>query len=54
MLDREIIMKPEPLPPKNPKKPKYTLEKLLEALTPEQLHGEIDFGAPVGKEIIDG
>ncbi len=27
-----------------------TLEWLLEGLAPEQLHGEIDFGRPVGKE----
>jgi antitoxin MazE len=28
-----------------------TLEWLLEGITPENLHGEIDFGRPVGKEI---
>lgn len=27
-----------------------TLEWLLEGITPENLHGEIDFGPPVGKE----
>ena len=36
-----------------PQKTQYALEKLMEALAPEQLHGEIDFGASVGKEVID-
>ena len=33
------------------KKPKYTLEELLDGITEENLHGEIDFGKPSGKEI---
>lgn len=33
-----------------PKSRPVTLEWLLEGVTPEDLHGEIDFGAPVGKE----
>jgi len=32
------------------KKPKYTLDELLAQVTPESLHDEIDFGAPLGKE----
>jgi antitoxin MazE len=27
-----------------------TLEELIEGITPENLHGEIDWGPPVGKE----
>jgi len=30
--------------------PQATLEALLERVTPENLHDEIDAGAPVGKE----
>lgn len=30
--------------------PKPTLEQLLSQITPENLHGEVDFGKPVGKE----
>jgi antitoxin MazE len=30
---------------------KPTLEELLEAMTEENLHGEIDFGPPAGKEV---
>jgi antitoxin MazE len=29
---------------------KYTLEELLAGITKENLHGEVDFGPPVGKE----
>ena len=28
----------------------YTLEELLEGVTDENIHGEVDMGAPVGKE----
>jgi antitoxin MazE len=31
-------------------KPQYTIEELLEGLTPDMLHGEIDTGPPVGRE----
>jgi antitoxin MazE len=31
---------------------KYDLAQLLASITPENLHTEIDFGAPVGKEIL--
>lgn len=30
--------------------PDYDLDRLLAAVTPENLHSGIDFGAPVGKE----
>jgi len=30
---------------------KYDLAKLLSGITPENLHVEVDFGAPVGKEV---
>jgi antitoxin MazE len=30
---------------------KITLQQLLEKVTPENVHGEIDWGGPVGKEI---
>ena len=33
------------------KKPGYTLDELLAQITLENLHDEIDFGKPVGKEV---
>lgn len=36
---------------KRARKRKYTLKELLRGITPENLHGEISFGPPVGKEI---
>jgi antitoxin MazE len=30
---------------------KVTLESLLDGVTPENIHAEIDFGAPRGKEV---
>lgn len=30
----------------------FAIEKLLEGITPENLHTEIDFGAPKGKELL--
>ena len=45
VLEGSIIVKPEK------RKPKFTLEELLQNVTEENLHGEIDFGAPVGKEV---
>lgn len=32
-------------------KPKLTLDDLLKGVTPENVHGEVDWGAPVGREI---
>ena len=31
--------------------PVYDLDELLAAITPDNLHEEIDFGPPVGKEV---
>jgi antitoxin MazE len=45
VLEGNIIVKPEK------RKPKYTLEELLQNVTEENLHGELDFGKPVGKEV---
>lgn len=33
-------------------KKKPTLEELVEQITPDNRHEEIDFGEPVGKEIL--
>lgn len=30
----------------------YTLDQLLAGITPQNLHAQIDFGAPVGKELL--
>jgi antitoxin MazE len=30
----------------------YDLNQLLAAITPENLHGEADFGSPVGQELL--
>jgi antitoxin component of MazEF toxin-antitoxin module len=34
-----------------PKRRKYTLAQLLEGVTQENLHAEVDFGRPMGKEV---
>ena len=44
MEDGNIVVKPI-------KESKYTLEELLDGLTDDQLHGEIDSGPPVGREV---
>jgi antitoxin MazE len=31
---------------------RYNLAQLLADITPENLHGEVDFGKPAGKEIL--
>jgi antitoxin MazE len=33
-----------------PRKHEYTLEELLDQVTPENLHGETDWGSAVGRE----
>ena len=33
-----------------PAKPKYTLDELVEGITPENLHGEIESSGPIGTE----
>jgi antitoxin MazE len=30
----------------------YDLDQLLDRITPENLHSEVDFGGPIGKEAI--
>jgi antitoxin MazE len=32
-------------------KRKYTLKELVDKITPENMHGESDWGPPVGKEV---
>jgi antitoxin MazE len=34
----------------SPAKPKYTLDELLQAATPDRQHDEVDWGEPVGEE----
>jgi len=34
-----------------PSKRTYTLEELLEQIHPENIHGETDWGSPVGREV---
>lgn len=41
-VDGEIVIKPC--------KPQYTLDSLLEGMGEENLHGEVDWGKPVGRE----
>lgn len=35
-----------------PIKPKITLEQLLSQITSDNLHDEVDFGEPIGKELL--
>lgn len=35
-----------------PIRPEYDLAGMLAGITPENLHGEMDFGVPTGKEIL--
>ncbi|MFM2312799.1 MAG: hypothetical protein RLZZ04_2075 [Cyanobacteriota bacterium] len=35
----------------SPVRKKYSLDELLEGVTPELISGEYDWGAPVGKEV---
>jgi len=34
------------------RKRKYTLQELVAQITPENIHPEIDYGPPVGREIL--
>jgi antitoxin MazE len=43
-MDGALIIKPE-------RKKKYTLDELLEGMTPEQVHAEVGMGGPVGHEV---
>lgn len=33
-----------------PRKPEYTLKQLLQGMSEEHLHSEVDWGKPVGRE----
>ena len=35
------------------RRPRYRLKDLLKDCRPEQLHGEIDWGEDVGREVVD-
>jgi antitoxin MazE len=43
-IDGALIIKPA-------RKKKYTLDELLEEMTPEQVYAEVDMGVPVGHEV---
>ena len=51
--DREVELSVEKgrLVVVSPATPSYTLEELLAGVRPSNLHGETDWGPPVGKEI---
>jgi antitoxin MazE len=36
---------------KREKNPRISLEELVKGITPENIHGEVDWGEPVGNEI---
>lgn len=44
VVDGTLVVKPS-------KRKRYSLFELVEKITPENLHGEIDTGASVGKEV---
>ena len=44
MENGNIVVKPI-------KEPRYTLEELVEGITDENRHGEVDWGRPVGNEV---
>ncbi len=44
LVDGKIVIAPI-------RRSKYTTEELLAGVTDENIHGEIDWGPPVGKEI---
>jgi antitoxin MazE len=44
IVDDKLVIQPE-------RRKKYTLEELLEGMTPEHCHSEVDMGEPVGNEI---
>jgi len=45
LVDGKLIISPA-------RKTEWTLDELLAGVTDENIHGEIDFGPPVGKEIL--
>jgi antitoxin MazE len=44
VLEGSLVIKPE-------RRKKYTLDELLEGMTPENVHEEVEMGKPVGNEI---
>jgi antitoxin MazE len=44
VVEGNLVIKPE-------RRKKYTLDELLEGMTSENLHGEVDMGQPVGNEV---
>lgn len=44
VIDGKLVIQPE-------RHKKYSLDELLEGMTPEQCHSEIEMGAPVGNEV---
>ena len=45
LVDGNLIISPA-------RKTEWTLDELLAGITEENLHGEVDFGPPVGKELL--
>ncbi|MBW4440639.1 MAG: AbrB/MazE/SpoVT family DNA-binding domain-containing protein [Plectolyngbya sp. WJT66-NPBG17] len=43
-IDGNLVVKPR-------KRKEYSLDELLEGITPENLHAGVDFGEPVGNEV---
>jgi antitoxin MazE len=43
ITETEIVIRPA--------RPRYTLEEMLDQITPENIHGEYDLGASQGKEV---
>ena len=44
VVDDSLVIQPE-------RKKKYTLDELLEGMTPDNFHAEVDMGEPVGNEV---
>lgn len=44
VVDDKLVIQPE-------RRKKYTLDELLDGMTPEQCHPEVEMGEPVGNEI---
>ncbi len=44
LVDGRIVVEPV-------REPEYSLDALLAGITPDNLHDEVDFGEPVGKEV---
>lgn len=44
VVEDKLVIQPE-------RRKKYTLDELLEGMTPDHCHSEIEMGAPIGNEI---